>query len=409
MARSVRSIVRLAGAFAVVIGASFALAQDQPAPAAGSPPATARSAPAVSLTAAGGDVRAAGAVVSISGAADVVYAAGANVVVTAKVAGDVYVAGAQVQVDATIGGHVRAAGASVQIKGKIDGGVEAAAGVILVDAVTIGSVRAAAPSITIASTTDIQQRLDLAGANVDVAGHIGGAVDITAANVNFAARTDASVTLRGGRIVIAPGARVGGDLIIMSAEAFADPPAGAVMGTVRRIEPPTWWGAFSPWAASILFAVAIAVGTILAGIVLALFGGRLFVTAVNQVRMRPGSSLLIGLVTAIVIPVIAAVLMATVAGITAGFAVLFILPILAVFGHAVAAAGVAGGIFIRTAGRIGSGRALGLLVVGAILVALLSLIPWVGPWLLCIVLLLGIGALTRTAGGRLKRADVAVP
>ena len=93
---------------------------------------------------------------------------------------------------------------------------------------------------------------------------------------------------------------------------------------------------------------------------------------------------------------------------TRTFSLLAFSSILAVFGHAVAAAGVAGGIFIRTTGRIGIGRSLGLLVVGSILVALLSLIPWVGPWLLCIVLLLGIGALTRTAGGRLKRADVAI-
>jgi hypothetical protein len=159
----------------------------------------------------------------------------------------------------------------------------------------------------------------------------------------------------------------------------------------------------------VVFAAAIAIGTILAGIVLAMFGGRLFVTAVNQVRMRPGSSFLIGLITAVAIPLTAAVLIATIAGITAGVAVLLILPILTVFGHAVAAAGVAGGIFVRTTGRIGIARAIGLLIVGAILVALLGLIPWVGPWLVAIVLLLGIGALTRTVGARLKRADVAIP
>jgi len=86
-----------------------------------------------------------------------------------------------------------------------------------------------------------------------------------------------------------------------------------------------------------------------------------------------------------------------------------ILPILAVFGHAVAAAGIAGGIFVRASGRIGIARTLVLLVVGAVIVALLTLIPWVGPWLLVIVLLLGIGAISRTVGGRMRRADVVVP
>jgi hypothetical protein len=335
-------------------------------------------------------------------------AAGANVSIAADTTGDIFVAGAQVQVETMSAGRIHAAGASLQLKGRADQGAEAAGAVVLIDMVTVGGVRAAGASVTIGENSDIQQQLEVGGASVDIAGHIGGAVEIAAATANFAARTDASVTFRGGRLVLLPGARIGGDLILMATE---EPVGleGAVMGTVRRTDAPAWWGAFSPWAAGILFAAAVAIGTILAGLVLALFGGRLFVTAVNQVRMRPGSSLLIGLVTCIVIPVIAAILMATIAGITAGLAVLFVLFVLAIFGHAVAAAGIAGGIFVRSAGRIGIARALGLLIVGAIIVALLSLIPWVGAWLVAIVLLLGIGALTRTAGARLKRADVAVP
>ena len=67
-----------------------------------------------------------------------------------------------------------------------------------------------------------------------------------------------------------------------------------------------------------------------------------------------------------------------------------------------------GGIFVRASGRIGIARTLLLLVIGAIIVALLTLIPWVGPWLLAIVLLLGIGAIARTVGGRTRRANVVV-
>ncbi len=427
MAWRMRKLGRMAGILAFAIGTSLAMAQDQPvttppaapAPSAAAPsasvpsqapdasaPPTARSAPTVSLNTTGGDVRAAGAVVSISGQADAIYALGANVAITnATVKGDVYVAGAQIQIDATAGGKVRAAGASIQLKGRLTGGIDAAGAVVLIDAVTVGDVRAAGASITLAPTSDIQQRFEAAGATVEVAGHIGGGVEIAAANIVFAARTDASVTLRGGRITISPDAKIGGDLLIMATEPPNNIPDGIVMGAVKRVEPPVWWGAFSPWAAGVLLAVAVAVGTILAGLVLALFGGRLFVTSVNQVRMRPGSSLLIGLLTVIIVPIIAAALMVTIAGITAGLAVLFVLPVLAVFGHAVAAAGVAGGLFVRTSGRIGIARCLGLLIVGAVLVALLSLIPWVGPWLMGIVLLLGIGALARTAGGRMRRAD----
>ena len=216
------------------------------------------------------------------------------------------------------------------------------------------------------------------------------------------------MTLRGGRIVLGPKTRIAGDLEIMSTEPPVIADGAVISGNRKIVQPPQWWAAFSPWSAAAIFAGAVALGTILTGIVLALFGGRLFVTAVNEVRLRPGTSLLIGLVTVIVVPIIAAVLIASVIGLSAGFAILLILPLLAVFGQSVAAAGVAGGIFVRTTGRIGIARTLLLLVVGSILVALLAIIPLVGPWLVAIVLLLGIGALTRTLGGRLKRADVAM-
>jgi hypothetical protein len=161
------------------------------------------------------------------------------------------------------------------------------------------------------------------------------------------------------------------------------------------------------WALAL--ALAVAIGTLIAGILLMLFGGRLFTTATDHARLRPLSSFLIGLVTVILIPAIAAILMATVAGITTGIALLLAMPLLFVLGHAVAAAGVAAGIFVRSAAPLGPGRSLLLLVVGALIVVLIGAIPYVGLLAVGIVLLLGVGALVRTIGTKLRTVFVAVP
>ena len=82
-----------------------------------------------------------------------------------------------------------------------------------------------------------------------------------------------------------------------------------------------------------------------------------------------------------------------------------IIPLLLTFGHAVAAAGIASGLLIRRRGEIGIPTAILMLIIGAIALVAIGLIPWVGPALACIALVLGTGAFTRTIGGRIRRAE----
>ncbi len=146
-------------------------------------------------------------------------------------------------------------------------------------------------------------------------------------------------------------------------------------------------------------------GTILSGIVLMLFGGRLFLTALDHARLRPVSTILIAVITLILVPAIAIILAATGVGIPIGLALLLALPLLFIFGQPIAAAGIAAGVFVRSPGPIGIARALLFVIVGAIIIALIGLIPWVGPLAVLILVLLGVGALVRTAGGRLRTPE----
>ena len=65
------------------------------------------------------------------------------------------------------------------------------------------------------------------------------------------------------------------------------------------------------------------------------------------------------------------------------------------------------GLLIRRRGELGVGLTLLMLIIGAIVLVGLGLIPWVGPAIVGIAVVLGTGAFTRTIGGRLRRADPA--
>ena len=355
----------------------------------------------VNVAASGGDVRAAGAAVTVSGTAANIKAAGAEVNVSAEAAGSIWAVGARVTLSGPVAAAVKAGGASIALTGRVGGNADIAGAVVDINTGIGGDLRVGGASVTFGKETRIVGQLMAGGASVVFEGRVTGPARIGGASVLFNGTSDGSVSLAGASVVIGAGARIGGDLFVRS---VARPPIteGAVItGWTVQIQPPPMWSP-APWVWIVVLAVAVVLGTVLAGIVLMLFGGRIFTMAADNARHRPMSSFLIGLIVAILIPAVAIILMATIVGISVGLAVLFLLPVLIVFGHAVAATGIAAGLFVRSTGPIGLGRAVLMLIAGAIIVVLIGLIPWVGMWAVSIVLVLGLGALARTAGAKLR-------
>ena len=133
-------------------------------------------------------------------------------------------------------------------------------------------------------------------------------------------------------------------------------------------------------------------------------GGRgAFEDALAHATFRPLSSGLIGLVTLIVLPIVAALLMATLIGFSFGLALLLLIPFLLVGGpHG-------GGdlhrrLDLRPDRRAaGAGRLFLYLLAGAIVMALVWLIPWAGPTIVWLAILVGTGAWFRSVWSRLRR------
>jgi hypothetical protein len=392
-------LAALALAAVIAMPAARALAQD----------GTAIAGPVVTVDATGGDVRAFGASVTVGGAAANVRAAGASVEVAAKAAGSVWVFGGKVVLGGDVAADVAAAGSSVSYSGHTGGDARVAGGSVSIDATIGGSLRACAANLTVGSLTEIAGSVGVVGANLSVAGHIAGDAKLAGAVVTFNGQADKSLTIVGDTVVVGPQARIGGDLTVYSRHAPEIADTAVIGGTVKRMEPPAELSAVPDWAWSFGFAIAMVLGIILAGIVLMLFGGRLFISALDHARLRPVSTIIIGIVTLILVPAVAALLSATVVGLPIGFALMLALPLLFVFGLPVAAAGIAAGIFVRTPGPVGIARGLLFVIVGAVILALIGLIPWVGCIAVGVVTVLGAGALVRTAGGRLRTPEAQRP
>ena len=393
--RTLGMLAALALAAVAIVPAARASAQDS----------TAVAGPVVTVDATGGDVRAVGASVTVGGAAANVRAAGANVDVTAKAAGSVWIFGGKVMLGGDVASDVAAVGSSVSYSGHTGGDARIAGGAVSIDATIGGSLRACAANLIVGPLAEIAGSLGVVGANVTVGGHVAGEAKLAGAVVTFNGQADKSMVIAGDTVIVGPQARIGGDLTVYSRHEPQIAETAVIGGTVKRMEPPAEFSAVPDWVWSFAFAIAMVLGTILAGIVLLLFGGRLFISALDHARLRPVSTFLIGIVTLILVPAVAALLSATVVGLPIGFALMLALPLLFVFGLPVASAGIAAGIFVRTPGPVGVARGLLFVIVGAVILALISLIPWVGCLAVAVVVVLGVGALVRTSGGRLRTPE----
>jgi len=156
------------------------------------------------------------------------------------------------------------------------------------------------------------------------------------------------------------------------------------------------------WLLSIGGAVVAIAGALLAGAILLLIGRGVFEQGLGNAAFRPISSGFIGLALLILLPIIAVILMTTVIGLSIGVALLLVLPFFLVAGHAVVAGCIGMWILDRSGGPRSAGRLILFILVGAIILGIVWLIPFAGPIIAFLAMLVGTGAYFRSLGGRMQ-------
>ena len=258
-------------------------------------------------------------------------------------------------------------------------------------ACTSGAISGYGHSLVVAANDWVCGDADAYGGSVTVDGHVSGTVSAFGGSVVISGQVDGNVVAVGGDVVLEPGAHIGGD--VQSWGGTVRRAAGAlVSGTVERETWVTnslggpWQGMTGGW----LFPWPWIVGwSLLAALIVTLVPER--TARVGMVARRAAvRSVSVGLLTAVLGLVLAAVLFATCLGIPISLLVVMVLVAGWVLGTVAVGMALGGWLFHAVAPRR---RSLLLpTVVGVALLSGLESVPCVGAVVAVVVSSLGLGA-----------------
>jgi cytoskeletal protein CcmA (bactofilin family) len=324
------------------------------------------------------------------------YAAGGTVEVLAEIDKDLVATGGALGIRGPVRGDVIAAGGTVSIDGPVGDDVRVAGGTVALESRVDGDLVAVGGNVTVTPGAHVGGRAWLAGGRVEVLGRLGGGVRAAGATVRFGGEADGDVQLAGGEIHILSGARVGGDLVYTSPRPARIEPGARIAGAVTHHRSDVAERAGQVWrVVRAVVGIALLVGVMVAGAVLLALFPTATVSAARTIGTAPGRSLGLGIAVVVGLPIVGALLVATVVGAPLGLAVLAGWGLVLLAGYLVAAVflGEVGARLTRRPADLSLGARVLSLALALLLLALVSLIPVAGGLIVGAALLLGAGAL----------------
>jgi hypothetical protein len=323
------------------------------------------------------------------------YLGGRSVEVRGAVDGDVVAAGGHVLTGGDITGSVIAAGGTVDISGVVRRSARIAGGEVTVSAQIGRDLMAAGGAVTLAREAKVAGDAWIAAGHVAVDGGIGKSLNAVGADIAVSGTIEGDAHLRGRWITIGPGAVIHGRLTYESdAMAEIDPRARIEGGVTRE----AWRTAQRLGTVAHIIgyvaAILLALGLLAAGLLYVLIFPGYSLNAARIIGLRPLASLGLGFALLIATPVAVVIAMATMLGAILGLLVLaiyFVSLLLAVLTTAI----FLGDGLLRALGRgplTGFGRRLAALILGIVLLAVLSALPFVGGLVILAAVIVGLGA-----------------
>lgn len=308
------------------------------------------------------------------------------VLLSAPAAADTRVGGTVViGPDETVG-DISATGATVVVQGTVDGDLHAYGGDVRVveGAEVTGIVRVYAGTVTIDGAVGENALANAGGVTVGEAATVDRSVGAVGGDVSLAGRVGGDATVLAGTVTLAETGSVEGDL---THRGTLDDEGGSVDGVTQgmgdlALLPPL--GLLTTVLEVLLF-----VGTLLLGTALLAVAPRFADTAARTARVEPLRTAAVGLAVTVAVCLAVGLLALTVVGLplaVAGLALGAVLAwVAAVYGR------YAVGDWVLSYAGV-EHRPLALLV-GVVGVALVGLLPYVGPGVQAAVFLLGVGVL----------------
>jgi len=240
---------------------------------------------------------------------------------------------------------------------------------------------------------------------------VGGDVSI-GGQVNAVVIVDGTATLRDAQVesilVVSGSLLLEGETIVLgdirSIESSVGQDETAVLhGTVKGIDAELFMIGAMLVPALLLFALGLALATIVAGVILAGLAARQVRAAERLIVDEPGWALIVGLLVAIVAPILAVIAIITVVGAPLGISVLIaVLPAAAFVGYLVAAIFIGERLLEGRRPADPVARPYRAAIVGIVILQVVGLVPGLGALVTGVASLFGLGAIVLLAWRTLR-------
>ena len=340
---------------------------------------------------------------------DMQFLAGKSVRINANVADDVFAAGRDVTFDSATVQNAIVAGYDVELRGGNVADMITAAANIKIAGIIKDDLVAAARSIRVSSDGSIGGDARFASETIDMEGRIDGNLRAAAARVTITGKISGKADLLAERIVIASGANIAGDLIYRSDDEPEIAEGATIGGKVRRIEidkSNLSAVGFSILGIGMFIMLSWTVAMFLLIILVQLAFPGLMSAAAGQLQKNFWSNLGRGIAGLLLTIALIGLLFASILAIPIGVALLFGFAIVWLLGLVAVSNYI--GLLIRRVRRptidIKLAGRIGWAIAGAIVLGIVSLIPFVGGTVAGLAIAGGFGAAAAELWKRLRTA-----
>lgn len=309
-----------------------------------------------------------------------ITAFGGSITINSQVEDDLMACGGDISINAPVGKTAHVCGGSININSNIGGDLTIGGGNIMINGDVDGDLRVLGGNIVI--NGDVEGDILAVGGNIVVNGQVSGSLAITAGGLTINGIIDGDVDAEADKIKFGKNAIVKGDFTYASPDVLFDEQqvTGSIIEKEVEIKTPTLVDRFS-W--NIFSGLAL----LLVGILLVLAVPKLSDGLAGNIKDEFLKSLLYGLITLVVVPVLALLLAITVIGIPLS------IMIIVLYAMTIYLSKVFVGLFI---GRLilKDVHVVWAAILGILIYLVLADLPILGGFVTLLTVLLGLGTIT---------------
>ncbi len=322
------------------------------------------------------------------------YGAGNTVLLSGEAQYDVYVAGGSITINSPVAEDLVIVGGTVQVHGVVEDDLRVAGGEVTIANDVRGDVAVFGGTLNVLSTASIDGDVLFFGGDLDISGDVKGSVFGFADTIRIDSSVggDVDVTAR-SQFSLGSQAEVFGSVRYKSANDVARAQEAVVIGDLNREE-------LSQASGSNRISVIAIFMLLFAAFTIFLLRKSYLQKVVDITKFSYGIQGIIGLVVFVVIPATSLLLMVSVLGFILG-AVLLLSYIILILLTWVIAGVVLGTLVLQPLTKT-TKVSLMSVIIGIILLEIIALIPFIGPLLVLVLLLVTMGGIVKIVYSRIR-------